>query len=53
MLALSFSSGADHLHLCSAAMEGFDSVIFAYGQTASGKTFTLVRRLASRYAAPC
>ncbi|KAM0789736.1 hypothetical protein ACM66B_006591 [Microbotryomycetes sp. NB124-2] len=24
-----------------AAMEGFDSVIFAYGQTASGKTFTL------------
>ncbi|KAM0750409.1 kinesin-domain-containing protein [Meredithblackwellia eburnea MCA 4105] len=24
-----------------AAMEGFDGVIFAYGQTASGKTFTL------------
>ncbi|KAL8284082.1 hypothetical protein RQP46_005195 [Phenoliferia psychrophenolica] len=24
-----------------AAMEGFDAVIFAYGQTASGKTFTL------------
>lgn len=23
-------------------MEGFDAVIFAYGQTASGKTFTLV-----------
>jgi centromeric protein E len=22
-------------------MEGFDAVIFAYGQTASGKTFTL------------
>ncbi|KAJ8073923.1 Kinesin-like protein kip2 [Marasmius tenuissimus] len=27
-----------HVH---AAMEGFNSVIFAYGQTASGKTFTL------------
>jgi len=26
-----------------AAMEGYNSVIFAYGQTASGKTFTLVR----------
>lgn len=25
------------------AMEGFDAVVFAYGQTASGKTFTLVR----------
>jgi centromeric protein E len=24
-------------------MEGFDAVVFAYGQTASGKTFTLVR----------
>jgi hypothetical protein len=23
-------------------MEGFDACIFAYGQTASGKTFTLV-----------
>ena len=28
------------------AMEGFDAVVFAYGQTASGKTFTLVRRRA-------
>ena len=28
-------------HVC-AAMEGYNSVIFAYGQTASGKTFTLV-----------
>lgn len=26
-----------------AAMEGYNAVIFAYGQTASGKTFTLVR----------
>lgn len=26
----------------SAAMDGYNSVIFAYGQTASGKTFTLV-----------
>lgn len=26
-------------------MEGFDAVIFAYGQTASGKTFTLVSLL--------
>lgn len=25
-----------------AAMDGFNSVVFAYGQTASGKTFTLV-----------
>lgn len=25
-----------------AAMEGYNSVVFAYGQTASGKTFTLV-----------
>lgn len=25
-----------------AAMEGYNAVIFAYGQTASGKTFTLV-----------
>jgi centromeric protein E len=24
------------------AMEGYNSVVFAYGQTASGKTFTLV-----------
>jgi hypothetical protein len=24
------------------AMDGFNAVIFAYGQTASGKTFTLV-----------
>lgn len=28
-------------HVC-AAMDGFNAVIFAYGQTASGKTFTLV-----------
>lgn len=28
-------------HVC-AAMEGYNAVIFAYGQTASGKTFTLV-----------
>lgn len=28
-------------------MEGFDAVIFAYGQTASGKTFTLVPSLPS------
>lgn len=28
------------------AMEGFDAVVFAYGQTASGKTFTLVRHCA-------
>lgn len=26
-----------------AAMDGYNAVIFAYGQTASGKTFTLVR----------
>jgi centromeric protein E len=25
-----------------AAMEGYNAVVFAYGQTASGKTFTLV-----------
>ena len=31
-------------HVC-AAMDGFNAVIFAYGQTASGKTFTLVRPL--------
>ena len=33
-------------HVC-AAMDGYNAVIFAYGQTASGKTFTLVccRRL--------
>lgn len=37
-----------HLQFSSAAMEGFDSVIFAYGQTASGKTFTLVSRVALR-----
>ncbi|KAL1716787.1 kinesin protein [Schizophyllum commune] len=30
--------GRAHVH---AAMEGFNAVIFAYGQTASGKTFTL------------
>ena len=30
-----------HLLMCPAAMEGFNAVIFAYGQTASGKTFTL------------
>lgn len=28
-------------HVC-AAMEGYNAVVFAYGQTASGKTFTLV-----------
>lgn len=31
-------------HVC-AAMDGYNAVIFAYGQTASGKTFTLVRLL--------
>jgi centromeric protein E len=30
-----------------AAMEGYNAVVFAYGQTASGKTFTLVRPAAS------
>lgn len=30
-----------------AAMEGFDAVIFAYGQTASGKTFTLTGNAAN------
>ncbi|TRM55301.1 kinesin protein [Schizophyllum amplum] len=30
--------GRAHVH---AAMEGFNAVVFAYGQTASGKTFTL------------
>lgn len=29
-----------HVH---AAMDGYNAVVFAYGQTASGKTFTLVR----------
>ena len=29
-------------HVC-AAMDGYNAIIFAYGQTASGKTFTLVR----------
>jgi chromosomal replication initiation ATPase DnaA len=29
--------------LVKSAMEGYDSLVFAYGQTASGKTFTLVR----------
>lgn len=33
--------------LITSCMEGFDAVIFAYGQTASGKTFTLVRRAES------
>lgn len=28
-------------HVC-AAMDGYNAVVFAYGQTASGKTFTLV-----------
>lgn len=28
-----------------AAMDGFNAVVFAYGQTASGKTFTLVSTL--------
>jgi centromeric protein E len=32
------SVARSHVH---AAMEGFNAVIFAYGQTASGKTFTL------------
>lgn len=32
-----------------AAMDGYNSVIFAYGQTASGKTFTLVSTLTSVY----
>ena len=31
-------------HVC-AAMDGYNAVIFAYGQTASGKTFTLVLSL--------
>jgi centromeric protein E len=31
-------------HVC-AAMDGYNAVVFAYGQTASGKTFTLVRRM--------
>ncbi|KAI9568450.1 P-loop containing nucleoside triphosphate hydrolase protein [Boletus coccyginus] len=31
-------------HVC-AAMEGYNAVIFAYGQTASGKTFTLTNRV--------
>jgi centromeric protein E len=35
-------------HVC-AAMDGYNSVIFAYGQTASGKTFTLVCLLSSAY----
>jgi Kinesin motor domain len=29
--------------LVKSAMEGYDSLVFAYGQTASGKTFTLVK----------
>lgn len=33
------SAGKPLIRSC---MEGFDAVIFAYGQTASGKTFTLV-----------
>lgn len=33
-------AGKDLIH---SAMNGYDAVIFAYGQTASGKTFTLVR----------
>jgi centromeric protein E len=28
----------------SAAMDGYNAVVFAYGQTASGKTYTLVSR---------
>jgi centromeric protein E len=31
-----------------AAMEGYNAVVFAYGQTASGKTFTLVSPLMTR-----
>lgn len=39
-------------HVC-AAMDGYNAVIFAYGQTASGKTFTLVRtQLRSIYCVP-
>lgn len=37
-------------HVC-AAMDGYNAVIFAYGQTASGKTFTLVRVPPDRIAA--
>ena len=35
-------------HVC-AAMDGYNAVIFAYGQTASGKTFTLVRVRSTMY----
>lgn len=35
-------------HVC-AAMDGYNAVIFAYGQTASGKTFTLVSRHTSLF----
>lgn len=37
---VSLGQSEDLAHLL-AAMEGFNAVIFAYGQTASGKTFTL------------
>lgn len=36
-------------HVC-AAMDGYNAVIFAYGQTASGKTFTLVRNIILKHA---
>lgn len=35
-------------HVC-AAMDGYNAVIFAYGQTASGKTFTLVSHRCAQY----
>jgi hypothetical protein len=35
-------------HVC-AAMDGYNAVIFAYGQTASGKTFTLVSSACLKY----
>lgn len=34
-------NAAARSHVC-AAMDGYNAVVFAYGQTASGKTFTLV-----------
>ena len=39
-------------HVC-AAMDGYNAVIFAYGQTASGKTFTLVSPPASCASQSC
>lgn len=36
-----------------AAMEGYNSLVFAYGQTASGKTFTLMGNQYRSYRMPC